>query len=74
VRTETLRLLAVIGLGLGGMFVAGALFSVLTGDADWFAAIVILPVVLIMYRLYARWIRPVRNAPDRGNRDERDPD
>jgi hypothetical protein len=55
VRPGTRRTLAISGLVLGALFIVAALWSVLAGDTDWWAVIIVLPVVWIMYRLYNRW-------------------
>jgi Na+-transporting NADH:ubiquinone oxidoreductase subunit NqrB len=55
---QSLRItLAIFGLILGFLFVAGVLRSVLTGETEWWSAIILLPVLLIMYRLYERWVK-----------------
>jgi hypothetical protein len=49
--------LATFGLILGFLFIAGVLRSILTDEAEWWSAIIILPILFIIYRLYTRWLK-----------------
>lgn len=53
----TRRAVAIVGIALGGIFTAGVLWSVLSGQSEWWSIFLLLPVLLIVYRLYSRWIR-----------------
>jgi uncharacterized membrane protein len=60
---QSLRItLAAFGLILGLLFVAGVLRSVATGETEWWSAIILLPVLYIMYLLYQRWIKGPNRA------------
>jgi hypothetical protein len=69
VKPGTRRTLAIFGLVLGALFIVAALWSVLAGDTDWWAAIIVLPALWIMYRIYSRWLQPRPDTPPPSQQD-----
>lgn len=51
------RAIAAIGIVLGVLYALGVVWSVLSGQAEWWSMVLLLPAALIVIRLYALWIR-----------------
>lgn len=50
-------LIAILGILLGLFFTAGVVWSVLTGQAEWWSLILVLPALVIVLRLFTFWSR-----------------
>lgn len=59
-KSGTRRAIALIGILLGLFFAGGVVWSVLTGQAEWWSLLLLLPVLVILFRLYAFWSRQRR--------------
>ena len=64
---ETRRKLAILAITLGVVFIIGVLWSVVSGETEWWTLILILPAAAIMRRLSGLAARPVKQQSTRND-------